>query len=135
MLHSWNSQTIKIIQDLIIFTSTTWNLIPSSNLSTICHILYYVVKLNNHHSITLFIVLHCSCYYSWPCFFPLCPPPPRSPPSGNFLSIVCQWVTHICSLPNPFTFFFCPASCSTAFSLFHASMLLFLFCLLVYFVH
>ena len=46
------------------------------------------------------------------------------------------WVIHICSLTSPFTFFYLVSTSPlTAVSLLHVSMLLVLFCLLVYFAH
>ena len=72
--------------------------------------------------------------------FPLCPPPPISPPTGNPHAVVHvhgSWIlTHVLWLiPSP-SFTQCPSPCSPliAVSLFHGPMSLFLLCSLVYFV-
>ena len=74
-------------------------------------------------------------------FFPSLPPLPSSCTPLHSLwpsphCCLCLWVMHICSLANPFTFFYpVPPSTSDGVSLFQLSMTLFLFCSSVHFVH
>ena len=92
------------------------------------------------NKVILFPFLNCYSITLAQCF-PLCPPLPSPPPTPNSHSPPCSpcpWVIHTCSLTSPFPFFpsLSPSLLpSVTVSLFHVSVPLVLFYLLVYFVH
>ena len=109
----------------------------SSELHMLIHI-FHIYLFVQTGVIIYFIVLYCLSYYSCPCFFSFClPTPPLHSLRPSPQPYPSPWVMHICSFTNPFTFFH-PVPTATALaavSQFHVTKLLFLFCLLLYFVH